>query len=112
LALEQEQAEFDQDQHQFYKRVGLPALIIAAIVYGLFFIFWIFLTIMLVLSYTPFDALFAYITICLYPLFALGCLGAGFVLYRKNRFQPAFFILFLPLLNICMLFVSFAQIWP
>ncbi|MCB9420410.1 MAG: hypothetical protein H6667_11440 [Ardenticatenaceae bacterium] len=95
-----------------YRRIGQPALIIAAVLYGLFFIPWIILGGMLLLSYSPADAFFTYLATCAYPLLAIGGLAAGFVLYRQNRFQAAFFVLFLPLIGICVLLVSFVPIWP
>lgn len=95
-----------------YRRIGQPALIIASILYGLFFIPWIVLAGMLFLSFSPPDALFTYLATCTYPLLAIGGLAAGFVLYRQNRFQAAFFILFLPLLGICLMLASFIPIWP
>jgi hypothetical protein len=101
-----------QKRPSTYRRIGQPALIVAAILYGLFFIPWIVLTGMLVLSYRLPDAPFTYLATCAYPLLAIGSLAAGFVLYRQNRFQAAFFILFLPLIGICWLLVSFVPIWP
>lgn len=95
-----------------FRRIGQPALIIASILYGLFFIPWIVLAGMLLLSYSPSDALFTYLATCTYPLLAIGGLAAGFVLYRQNRFQAAFFILFLPLIGICLMVASFVPIWP
>lgn len=95
-----------------FRRMGQPALIIAAILYGLCFIPWIILTGMLLLSYSPSDAPLTYLATCAYPLLAIGGLAASFVLYRQNRFQPAFFILFLPLIGICLLLISFVPIWP
>jgi hypothetical protein len=95
-----------------FRRIGIPALIVAAAVYGVFFIFWFVLAILLALSYKPLDAPFAYLTTLCYPVLAIGSLGTSFVLYRKNRFRAAFFIVFLPLVNICMLLVSFVPIWP
>jgi hypothetical protein len=95
-----------------FRRIGLPALIIAAVVYGLFFIPWLILTGLLFLSYTPADAPFTYLTTLMYPLFAIGSVGASFVFYRRNQFQVAFLLLFIPLINICLLFLSFVPIWP
>ena len=95
-----------------YRRIGQPALIIAAVLYGLFFIPWVILGGMLLLSYSPPDAPFAYLVTCVYPLLAVGGLAASFVLYRQNRFQAAFFILFLPLIGICLMLASFVPIWP
>lgn len=101
-----------QKSQSTYRRIGQPALIVASILYGLFFIPWIVLTGMLLLSYSPADALFTYLATCAYPLLAIGGLAAGFVLYRQNRFQAAFFILFLPLIGICLMLTSFVSIWP
>lgn len=95
-----------------YRRIGQPALIISAVLYGLFFIPWLILGGMLVLSYSPSDTPFAYLATCTYPLLAIGGLAASFVLYRQNRFQAAFFILFLPLTGICLMLTSFVPIWP
>ena len=95
-----------------FRRIGQPALIIASVLYGLFFIPWIVLAGMLLLSYSPADALFTYLATCTYPVLAIGGLAAGFVLYRQNRFQAAFFILFLPLIGICLMVASFVPIWP
>jgi hypothetical protein len=95
-----------------YRRIGQPALIIATILYSLFLIPWIILAGMLLLSYSLPDAPFTYLATCAYPLLAIGGLAAGFVLYRQNRFQAAFFVLFLPLIGICLLLASFVPIWP
>ncbi len=95
-----------------YTRIGLPALITATVIYGLFFIPWLVLAGLLFLSFTPFETPFTHLTICVYPLLTIGCLAASFVLYRKNRYQAAFFILFLPLFDICLLLVAYAAIWP
>ena len=95
-----------------YRRIGQPALIIAAVLYGLFFIPWIVLGGMLLLSYSLPDAPFTYLATCAYPLLAIGGLAASFVLYRQNRFQVAFFILFVPLIGICLMVASFVPIWP
>ena len=95
-----------------FRRIGQPALIVAAILYGLFFIPWIVLTGMLLLGYSPTDAPFTYLATCAYPLLAIGGLAAGFVLYRQNRYQASFILLFLPLISICLLIVSFVPIWP
>jgi hypothetical protein len=78
----------------------------------MFFIPWIVLAGMLFLSYSPGDAPFTYLATCAYPLLTISGLAAGFVLYRQNRFQAAFFILFLPLISICLFIISFVPIWP
>lgn len=101
-----------QKPQSTYRRIGQPALIVAAVLYGLFFIPWIVLTGLLLLSYSPPDAPFTYLATCAYPLLAIFGLTAGFVLYRQNRYQAAFFILFLPLIGICLLLASFIPIWP
>ena len=95
-----------------YRRIGQPALIVAAILYGLFFIPWVVLAGMLLLSYSLPDAPFTYLAMCTYPLLTIAGLAAGFVLYRQNRYQAAFFILFLPLIGICLMLASFIPIWP
>ena len=95
-----------------FRRMGQPALIVAAVLYGLFFIPWLVLGGMLLLSYSPSDVPFVYLTTCAYPLISIGGVAAGFVLYRQNRFQAAFAVLFIPLLSICLFLVSFASIWP
>lgn len=94
------------------RRFGIPALITAAAGYGLFFIAWLVLAVLLVMSYRPTDVPFTYVTVLSYPLLAVMSVGAGFVLYRRNRFRAAFLFLLLPLINICLLLLSFVPIWP
>ncbi|NJN95287.1 MAG: hypothetical protein HC875_14855 [Anaerolineales bacterium] len=94
------------------KRIGLPILIIAAVLYGLLLIPWVVLAGLLVLSFTPLDTPFAYLTICAYPLLVIGCLVAGFVLYRKNHYRAAILVIPIPLIDVCLLFIAYALIWP
>lgn len=94
------------------KRIGLPVLIIATVLYVLLFIPWAVLAGLLVLSFTPLDTPFAYLTICAYPLLVIGCLAAGFVLYRKNHYRAAILVIPIPLVDVCLLFIAYALIWP
>ncbi|GJM42725.1 MAG: hypothetical protein DHS20C20_30070 [Ardenticatenaceae bacterium] len=95
-----------------FRRIGQPALIIAAVLYGLFFIPWLIFSGMLLLSFSPSQQPFTYLTTCAYPLFAIGSITASFVLYRKNQFQVAFVVLLLPLISICLYTISYALVWP